>query len=163
MRSVFRLLVSGFLVGLFVVAVCGQASQTGGLTGVVTDKAGAVVAGATVEIISEATGRSVRTMTTGDDGGFSVALLPPAMYRLEVSAANFKKAAVSGVQIKIGEATRQDVTLEAGRIEEVVNVEANRYLSKLPAVFGYRRHQRYCFRWRRGNWPAYLSSRVRSG
>lgn len=91
MRNVLRLLVSGSLVGLFVAAVCGQASQTGGLTGVVNDKAGAVVPGS-VEIISDATGRSIRTMTTGDDGGFSVALLPPATYRLEVSAANFKKA-----------------------------------------------------------------------
>ena len=124
MRSALRLLASGLLVGLFVAVVCGQASQTGGLTGVVNDKAGAVVAGATVDVISDATGKSIRTMTTGDDGGFSVALLPPASYRLEVSAANFKKAVVSGVQIKIGETVRQDVTLEAGRIEEVVNVEA---------------------------------------
>lgn len=124
MPNVLRLLVSGLLVGLFVAVVCGQASQTGGLTGVVIDKAGAVVTGATVEIISDATGKSIRTMTTGNDGGFSVALLPPATYRLEVSAPNFKKAVISGVQVKIGEATRQDVTLEAGRIEEVVNVEA---------------------------------------
>ena len=124
MRSVFRFLASGVLVGLLVAAVCGQASQTGGLTGVVTDKAGAVVAGATVDVVNDATARSVRTMTTGDDGGFSVNLLPPATYHVEVSAPNFKKAVISGVRITIGATVRQDVSLEAGRIEEVVNVEA---------------------------------------
>jgi hypothetical protein len=43
---------------------------------------------------------------------------------MEITAPNFKKAVVAAVQVRIGESTRQDVTLEAGRIEETVNVEA---------------------------------------
>src|SRR5712692_4673367 len=124
MRSVVRLFASGLLVGLFVVVVSGQAIQTGGITGVVTDKSGALVTGATVDVISEGTGKSVRTMTTGDDGGFSVTLLSPGTYRLEISATNFKKAVVAGVHVNITETTRQDVSLEAGNISETVNVEA---------------------------------------
>jgi hypothetical protein len=125
MRSVFRVLTSGFILSLlFVVSAYPQAIQTGGITGVVTDKAGALVKGATVEIVSEATGKSVRTSTTEDDGRFSATLLPPGMYRLDITASNFKKAVVAGVQVRITEATRQDVTLEPGRIEETVNVEA---------------------------------------
>jgi hypothetical protein len=124
MRSVVRLLSSGLLVGLCVVLIYAQASQTGGITGVVTDKNGALVAGATVDVISDATGKSVRTLTTGDDGGFAVTLLPPGKYRLEVSAPNFKKANVAGVEVTITETTRQDVTLEPGNIQETVNVEA---------------------------------------
>src|SRR3981081_2298617 len=124
MRSVLRFLASGLLVGLFVVIVSGQAIQTGGITGVVTDKSGALVPGATVDIISESTGRSVRTMTNGNDGGYSATLLPPGAYRLEISATNFKKAVVAGLRVQITETTRQDVTLEAGRIQETVNVEA---------------------------------------
>ena len=123
MRRVLSFLASGLLVGLFVVAVFGQASQTGGITGVVTDKNGAVVPGATVDVISEAIGK-VRTLTTGDDGGFAVTLLPPGKYRLEVSAPNFKKANVAGLEVTIVETTRQDVTLEPGNIQETVNVEA---------------------------------------
>jgi hypothetical protein len=88
------------------------------------DKNGATVTGATVDVISEATGSSLRTVTTGDDGRFTVNVLPPGIYRLEVSATNFKKAAVAGVKVAITESTRQDVTLEPGRIEETVNVEA---------------------------------------
>ncbi len=124
MRSVVRLLASGLLVVLFVVVVSGQAIQTGGITGIVTDKSGALVTGATVDVISEGTGKSVRTMTTGDDGGFSVTLLSPGTYRLEISATNFKKAVVAGVHVNITETTRQDVSLEAGNISETVNVEA---------------------------------------
>jgi len=124
MRNVLRFLASGLLVGLFVGIVSAQAIQTGGITGVVTDKNGGLVTGATVDVVSEATGKSARTMTTGNDGGFSVTLLPPGTYRLEISAANFKKAVVAGVQVSITETTRQDVSLEAGNISETVNVEA---------------------------------------
>src|SRR5262249_53039016 len=64
------------------------------------------------------------TVTTGDDGGFAVTLLPPGNYRLQVSAQSFKKANIAGVVVNITETTRQDVTLEPGNIQEVVNVEA---------------------------------------
>src|SRR6266498_5937270 len=124
MRSVVRLLVSGLLVGMFVVIASGQAIQTGGITGVVADKNGGLVAGAKVDVISEGTGKSERTITTGDDGGFSATLLSPGTYRLEVSAPNFKKAVVAGVRVEITKSTRQDVTLEAGSIQETVNIEA---------------------------------------
>src|SRR3989449_2841941 len=124
MRSVLRGLVSGLLVGLFCAIASAQAIQTGGITGVVTDKNGALVAGATVDVVSDATGKSVRSLTTGGDGGFAVTLLPPGTYRLEISAPNFKKAVVAGVEVRITETTRQDVSLEPGNIQETVNVEA---------------------------------------
>jgi hypothetical protein len=125
MRSVLRLLASGLILSfLFVASVYSQGAQTGGITGVVTDQGGAIVKGATVDVISETTGRSVRTVTVEDDGSFTATLLPPGNYRLEVSAANFKKAVVAGVQVRITETTRQDVSLEVGRIQETVNVEA---------------------------------------
>jgi hypothetical protein len=92
---------------------------------VVTDNGGALVQGATVDVINESTGKSERTATTSGDGGFSITLLKPGNYRLEITAPNFKKAIVAPVQVRIGESTRQDVTLEAGRIEETVNVEAS--------------------------------------
>ena len=104
--------------------VYSQGTQTGGITGVVMDSGGALVKGAAVEIIDERTNASVRSLTTGEDGGYSAALLPPGAYRLEVTATNFKKAVVQGITVRITEISRQDVNLEAGRIEEVVNVEA---------------------------------------
>src|SRR5258706_11152767 len=124
MRSVLRLLASGLVLSfLFVASAYSQGSQTGGITGVVTDQKGAVVKGASVEIISELTGES-RTATTDDEGRFGASLLPPGTYRLQVTASNFKKGVVSGVPVRITETVRQDIVLETGRIEETVNVEA---------------------------------------
>ncbi len=72
MRSVLRLLASSLILSfLFVASVFSQGTQTGGITGVVTDQGGAIVKGATVDIISETTGRSVRNVTVGDDGSFT--------------------------------------------------------------------------------------------
>src|SRR5712692_631750 len=125
MRSVSRFFASGFvLVFVFAAVAFSQASQTGGITGVVTDQSNAIVRGATVDIFDVGTGKSVRTVTTDDEGHFGASLLPPGAYRLEVTAANFKKAVVSGVKVEISGTVRQDVTLEAGKIEETVNVEA---------------------------------------
>jgi len=126
MRSVLRLLASGLILSFLLVAgVYSQSTQTGGITGVVTDQGGSLINGATVEVISETTGRSVRTVVVGEDGSFTATLLPPGGYRLEVTAKNFKKAVVAGVKVNITETTRQDVSLEAGRIEETVNVDAS--------------------------------------
>jgi hypothetical protein len=125
MRSFLRLLGSGIVLSLlFVASANSQAIQTGGISGVVTDQSGGLVKGATVEIVSEGTGKAVRSLTTGDDGAFSSTLLPPGLYRVEVAAQNFKKAVVAAVQVRITEVTRQDISLQAGRIEETVNVEA---------------------------------------
>jgi hypothetical protein len=125
MRSVLRLLASGLVLSfLFVASAYSQGSQTGAITGVVTDQGGALVKGATVDVISSTTGRSVRTVTVGEDGSFTASLLPPGSYTLEVTANNFKKAAVAGVKVNITETTRQDVSLEVGKIQETVNVEA---------------------------------------
>ena len=125
MRSVLRLLASWLILSFLLVAsVYSQGSQTGGITGVVTDQKGALVKGAAVDIVSELTGQSVRTATTDDEGRFGASLLPPGAYRLQVTATNFKKGVVSGVPVRITETVRQDVVLEAGRLEETVNVEA---------------------------------------
>jgi hypothetical protein len=125
MRSALRLLASAAMLTLLCAGLAfSQAIQTGGITGVVTDQSSAVVRGATVEIISESSGKSVRTLTTEDEGRFTANLLSPGIYRLEITAANFKKAVVAGVSVRITETTRQDISLEAGRIEETVNVEA---------------------------------------
>src|SRR3989442_3960922 len=124
MRRVFRLLTSVFILSfLLVAAAYSQGTQTGGITGVVTDQGGALVKGATVEIISETTGKYVRRIITGDEGSYNVNLLQPGTYRVEVTAPNFKKAVIADVQVRITESTRQDISLTAGRIEEVVNIE----------------------------------------
>jgi len=124
MKYAFRFLASGLLLFLLVASSLAQGIQTGAIAGVVMDKNGAVVAGANVDAINEKTGKSERSMTTGDDGGYNLTLLPPGTYRVEVIATNFKKAVINGVVARITETTRQDVTLETGNVEERVEVQA---------------------------------------
>jgi len=128
MRSILRVLTTGLFVALCCAAALAQGSQTGGLTGVVTDPQGAVVPGATIDVISEATGKSERRVTTGDDGSYTVQLLSPGTYRLEVTATNFKKTLVTGAVVRITETSRQDVTLTVGGVTETVEVEATETL-----------------------------------
>jgi hypothetical protein len=128
MRSILRVLTAGLLVALCCAAALAQGAQTGGLTGVVTDPQGAVVPGATVDVISEATGKSERRVTTGDDGSYTAPLLAPGNYRLEVTATNFKKTLVTGAVVRITETSRQDVTLSVGGVNEVVEVQATETL-----------------------------------
>jgi Carboxypeptidase regulatory-like domain/TonB dependent receptor-like, beta-barrel len=124
MRSLFRFLTTLVVTFVFAGVAYSQAIQTGGITGVVTDQTDSLVKGATIEVIARSTGNTVRSVITEDDGRFTANLLPPGLYRLEITAPNFKKAIVDGVQVTITETTRQDIRLEAGRIEETVNVSA---------------------------------------
>src|SRR2546423_3631657 len=124
MRSALRLLTSGLLVALLCAVVFAQGSQTGGITGTVTDPQGAVVPGATVDIVNEATGKAERRVTTGADGSYTATLLPPGKYRIEVTAKNFKKTVVTDAEVRITETTRQDVALTVGGVSETVEVQA---------------------------------------
>nr|MDQ5837679.1 carboxypeptidase-like regulatory domain-containing protein [Acidobacteriota bacterium] len=124
MRSALRLLTSGLLIALLCAAAFAQGSQTGGLTGVITDPQGAVVPGASVQIVNEKTGKAERTTTTGADGAYAATLLTPGTYSVEVTAKNFKKTVVTSVEVRITETTRQDVTLTVGGVTETVEVQA---------------------------------------
>lgn len=125
MKSTLRFLASGLIVAsLFLTVAYGQGSQTGGLTGTVMDPQGAFVSGATIDVINEATSSSERRITTDANGNFATTLLPPGTYRLDVTAPNFKQSRITGVQIRVNETARQDVTLELGGVNEVVTVQA---------------------------------------
>jgi hypothetical protein len=123
MRNILGL-VSSALLACFLLAApaFSQGAQTGGLTGVVKDPAGAVVTGATVEVFNEQTGSSVRRLTTGSDGSFVATLLPPGSYRVEVTATGFKQYRAA-VTVRINEMTRFDAALDVGAVQEVVTVE----------------------------------------
>jgi len=87
LRSVpFFLAVSAFILPSFLLA---QSAGTGALTGTVTDPTHGVVPGAQVTLVSTDTNQT-RTATTGADGSYKFALIPPGTYRVRFSAAGFK-------------------------------------------------------------------------
>ncbi len=124
-RNVMGLL-AGAVLALLVISTPAfpQGADTGGMTGVVKDSKGATVPDATVEIYNEQTNVLVRTPKTDSDGNYTVALLPPGSYRVEVTVSGFKKYRGVNVPVRIGETTRHDVSLELGSVQETVVVEA---------------------------------------
>ncbi len=105
---------------------------TGAIVGTVKDANGAAVAGATVTITDTAKGNQVvRTVTTGDDGGFSVPNLGTNIYAVTVEAPSFKKSVNNGIKVDVGQRRQVEVTLAAGRIDETVTVTADQVAVEL--------------------------------
>ncbi len=101
-----------------------QAGTGGLITGNVTDQAGAAVPSSTITVTKVDTGAQ-RTITTGDDGNFSLANLDIGVYRLTASKQGFKETSVSNVVVNVSSTTRQDISLEAGAVSETVNITAD--------------------------------------
>jgi hypothetical protein len=120
-----RKAVSLFLLFVFLVASVGVSAlaqgTTGRITGIVTAERGAVIAGATVLVVSKATGNE-RQVITGSEGTYSVISLPPGFYRVTVAANGFNTMLFDDVLVAITEATRLDsnLTLSAEVTNQVV-------------------------------------------
>jgi hypothetical protein len=98
---------------------------TGTINGTVKDAAGAAVKGATVTVTDADKKVDVRTTTTGDEGEYSIPLLPSGNYLVTVEAPSFKKAVETGIKLDVNQRRTVDVTMETGNIAEVVTVEAD--------------------------------------
>ena len=106
-------------------AVCpllhGQAS--GSFSGTVSDKAGAVVTGATVTVSSQGTGL-VRDAKTDDSGHFLIPLLPVALYTLKVEAQGFKATEQKDIRLQVDEHREVNFTLVPASVSSSVEVSA---------------------------------------
>lgn len=119
-------------VWLWAIALClsltGIASAqetTGSILGTVKDSSGAAVKGATVAITDTSKNVVVRTVTTNDNGEYSLPSLPVGEYTVTVEAPNFKKAVETNVKLDVNQRRTIDVSLEAGNIAETVTVKAD--------------------------------------
>src|SRR5215471_17372048 len=119
LQTLVRMTLIAAAICLFGGAVFAQ-EITGSIAGSVTDANGAGVSGATVTFTDVDKKTVVRTATTKEQGDYSVPLLPVGTYDITVEAKNFKKHVESGVKLDVNQRRTIDVTLEAGRIEEVV-------------------------------------------
>src|ERR1700737_4804339 len=99
------------MVFVFSEPVMAQAT-TGRLTGTVVDPNGGVVAGTTITAKNDATGAE-KQFTTGTDGGFVLTDLPPGKYTVTATpTSGFSTKVITGVNVKVGEATDLKVGLE---------------------------------------------------
>src|SRR5262245_36007356 len=82
----------------------------GAVRGRVTDPRGASIPGAQLKLIEEGTNES-RTVKTDGNGDFTITLLRPGSYRLEVEQEGFHKSSEKLV-VRVNQEARLDVTLE---------------------------------------------------
>ncbi|HKX27515.1 MAG TPA: carboxypeptidase-like regulatory domain-containing protein [Blastocatellia bacterium] len=97
-------------------------SNTGRLAGMVSGPDG-VIAGATVSVIDQKTGK-VRTAATSAEGTFAVPQLEVGIYTINISAEGFKTSTATGVKIDVGQEYSLIPTLEIGPTQESVTIIA---------------------------------------
>jgi len=109
---------------VFTVSFFAQTGSSGQISGSVTDQSGASVSDASITVTQLETGAK-RTVMSSADGNYSIVNLAIGVYRLSISKSGFKETSISNVIVNVESVTRQDVTLEIGAINEVVNITAD--------------------------------------
>ena len=123
------------LCGLICVFQCPARAQTptGNIAGIVTDLAGARVAGARINIINRDSGLR-RDLITSPEGDFSAAALPSGIYQLTVEAAGFHRLERTAV-VEAGTTTTVTLTLQIGEVTAQVKVD------DVAPLINYEQHQ----------------------
>jgi hypothetical protein len=120
----FRSFFNFFLAASVLASVAQGQSVRGTILGTVTDTTGAVIHGAKVTASHVATGLS-RTEVTNDAGEYSILQLPVGQYTVTVEQTGFKKTERTGVELRVDDKLRIDVSLAVGQLTETVAVEAS--------------------------------------
>ena len=94
---------------------------TGRISGTVVDQTGAVVQNANVTITNTEINLT-RQVTSGEDGGFAVQLLPPGRYRVVVETSGFQNYQADAI-VNITETTALEIQLGVGAGINTVTVE----------------------------------------
>ncbi len=100
-----------------------QATQSGSVTGQVTDQSGGVIPGAEVVLVDTATQSQLRT-TSNAAGRYIIVNVASGHYVLKVSHEGFTSANVSNIEVTIGASVVVNAQLKIGSTKETVTVEA---------------------------------------
>src|SRR5438132_2601389 len=98
-------------------------TNTGIISGRVTDPSGAVVPNAQITVTQTETNVDA-VSATNSDGLFRVPSLINGPYRVTVTASGFKKQVRDGLTLRIGENLNVEVKLDVGAVSEAVEVSS---------------------------------------
>src|SRR5437667_5813519 len=125
-----------FAVTAMAVSVSAQTASTSTVTGTVSDKTGATVPNARVDLEDVDT-KAKTSVTTGSDGSYTFPSLRPGNYAITVSGKGFRQSVVTGVRVEVGKSALVNVSLEVGGMTETVAVTATGLqLQTLDATMG---------------------------
>jgi len=106
--------------GLFAQAT---GTTTGDIRGKVLDDSGAALPGVAVTATSQETGLT-RSDTSLADGGFTLRLLPPGLYRVAASLSGFQPVELQNIRATVGSSANVDVRMRLSGVAEAVTVSA---------------------------------------
>src|SRR6478672_8007058 len=112
--------ISAILLSFLLITAASAQTDQGRIGGTVTDPNGAVLAGATVTVTNEKTGK-VRTIATDKDGAFKLAALEPATYTIAVTSGDFQVTMQRGVEVLVGAQKELSFTMQPKGV--AVNVD----------------------------------------
>ena len=125
MRFTFlRSFIQVFLVLLFASALLQAQNFRGGINGTVTDPSGAVVPGATVEVVSTETGVTWKAVSSSA-GEFEFQGMPIGKFVVTVTAAGFKTEKIEDVPVSAGTIYTLPVKLSITATAQTVEVSAS--------------------------------------
>src|SRR5437764_599599 len=120
-----QFLLFAFILFVSPIFVLGQGQGTSGVTGVVHDANGAIVAGAKVTLTDTKTGRELNT-TSNDQGTYLFSNVQAGeKYRLTFSISGFKTTVLDNVTLGVGRTETYDTALVAGDVSATVDVVAS--------------------------------------
>ncbi len=110
---------------LSAMAACAQ-TESGRISGRVTDLSGAVIVGAECKITNIETDVSVTT-TTNEDGIYVLPDLHPAYYRLTIQKEGFRTVVQPALQLYVQDAINENFTLAIGPASESITVQGDTF------------------------------------
>ena len=97
--------------------------DTGAILGVITDRSGAVVPGASVKIVEEST-NSFTDLRTNDSGFYSAPALRPGRYQVTVSKEGFRPQKSQPFDLRVQDRAELNFQLEVGPTSSEITVSA---------------------------------------
>lgn len=101
----------------------GQVASSTALVGTVTDASGAVIPGASVVAVQDATKVVYRTVSTAK-GNYAIPYVAVGTYTITVQFAGFQKVVHSNVSVEVNHTVRTDFSLPPGEVTSQVMVSA---------------------------------------
>jgi len=117
-----RLILAAAFIAVLLSSTVSAQTFRGGISGSIADPSGAAIPGASVQLVSEATGLSRSQETTGT-GDFTFSDLPVGFYTITISKQGFQTRKLEKVEVAVGKVTSLPVTLGVAQTTEAVEVQ----------------------------------------
>src|SRR5829696_6535370 len=110
---------------LFAFSVFAQTQTTGRIAGMVKDQQNALIVGANIVAVNQATGEE-RTAATDESGKFAVAFLSPGVYRIRIEAKGFNVFKLENLTVRLTETTTINAPLDvAGVLTDPITIRTD--------------------------------------